>query len=212
MGLPRASKLHPPDGRPTSNHWRLTMANNRRAPPAGLSTAAGVAVACMLFGSGAAAAEYQGTVDDYVQITQLQARYDYALDNWNGKAWAAVFTANGVFHMGATRCIVGHEQMIALLEKMAPSYANLPPQQHVTVTGPITYIDEDHAWVHSPIMVIGSAGFVRPLVAGTGLAFTGAYDDTLIRVNGRWYIADRSENTKTADFKPPAPCAPQQPQ
>jgi len=171
-----------------------------------------MAVASVLFGSGAAGADYQGTVDDYVQITQLQARYDYALDNWDGKAWASVFTADGVFHMGATRCIVGHEQMIALLEKMAPSYANQPPQQHVTVTGPITYIDKDHAWVHSPIMVIGSAGFIKPLVGGTGVAFTAAYDDTLRRVNGRWLIADRSENTKTADYKPPAACPPEKTQ
>jgi shikimate kinase len=50
------------------------------------------------------------------------------------------------------------------------------------------------------------------LAAGTGLAFTGAYDDTLKRVNGRWLIADRSENTKTADYKPPAACAPEKPQ
>ena len=175
--------------------------------PRRLWSATSIAAACALLASSAQAEDYQGTVDDYVQITQLQARYDYALDNWDGKAWASVFTQDGVFHMGPTRCVVGHEQMIALLQNMAPSYANLPPQQHVTVTGPITYIDKDHAWVHSPIMVIGSGGFIRPLAAGTGLAFTGAYDDTLRRVNGRWLIADRSENTRTADFKPPAPCA-----
>ncbi len=57
-----------------------------------------------------------------------------------------------------------------------------------------------------PIMVIGTAGFIRPFIAGTGISFTGAYDDTLKRVNGRWLIADRAENTKTADYKPPASC------
>jgi SnoaL-like domain len=186
--------------------------NNGRGLPSRLGSAAGLAAACLLFGSSTEAADYLGTVDDYVQITQLQARYDYALDNWDGKAWAAVFTEDGVFHMGATRCVVGHEQMIVLLEKMAPSYTNLPPQQHVTVMGPVTYIDKDHAWVHSPIMLIGSGGFIRPMVGGTGLAYTAAYDDTLRRVNGRWLIADRSENTKTADFKSPQPCAPEKPQ
>jgi hypothetical protein len=186
--------------------------NDRRTLPLELWLPASIVVAFLLFGSSAEAADYQGTVDDYVQITQLQARYDYALDNWDGKSWASVFTVDGIFHMGATRCIVGRAQMMALLEKMAPAYANLPPQQHVTVTGPITYVDKDHAWVHSPIMVIGSGGFIRPLAAGTGLAFTGAYDDTLKRVNGRWLIADRSENIKTADYKPPAACAPEKPQ
>ena len=186
--------------------------NDCRALRPRLRSAARLVAACLLCASSAEAADYQGTVDDYVQITQLQARYDYALDNWDGKAWASVFTEDGVFHMGATRCVVGHEQMIALLQKMAPSYANLPPQQHVTVTGPISYIDKDHAWVHSPIMLIGSAGFIRPLVRGTGLAYTAAYDDTLRRVNGRWLIADRSENTRTADFKLPALCPPEKPE
>jgi hypothetical protein len=177
----------------------------------GLVAAGSVAAALAMFESPAVAADYQGTADDYMQITQLQAKYDYALDNWDGKAWASVFTEDGIFHGGPTRCVIGHEQMIALLEKMAPSYTSLPPQQHVTVTGPITYIDKDHAWVHSPIMVIGSAGFIRPMVGGTGIAFTGAYDDTLKRVNGRWLIADRAENTKTADYKPPAACSTEKP-
>jgi hypothetical protein len=172
----------------------------------GLCAAAGVVAVLAACQSRAVAADYQGTVDDYVQITQLQARYDYALDNWDGKAWAAVFTEDGIFHMGPAKCVVGHEQMIALLDKMAPTYAGQPPQQHVTTTGPINYTDKDHAWVHSPIMVIGSAGFIRPFIAGTGISFTGAYDDTLKRVNGRWLIADRAENTKTADYKPPAAC------
>jgi SnoaL-like domain len=171
----------------------------------GLFAAGSVVAVLAAYQSPAVAADYQGTVDDYVQITQLQARYDYALDNWDGKAWAAVFTEDGIFHMSA-KCVVGHEQMIALLDKMAPSYSSLPPQQHVTTTGPINYTDKDHAWVHSPIMVIGSAGFIRPFIAGTGISFTGAYDDTLKRVNGRWLIADRAENTKTADYKLPAQC------
>jgi len=177
----------------------------------GLLAAACAVTAWAVLESPALAAHYLGTVDDYVQITQLQARYDYALDNWDGKAWASVFTEDGVFHMGPTRCVIGHAQMSALLERMAPSYAGQPPQQHVTVTGPITYVDRDHAWVHSPIMVIGSAGFIRPFVAGTGISFTGAYDDTLVRVNGRWLIADRAENTKTANYRPPAACPPQKP-
>lgn len=176
-----------------------------------LFVSASVVAAVPLFGGPAMAADYLGTVDDYVQISQLQARYDYALDNWDGKAWASVFTEDGVFHQGPTKCIIGRDQMVALLEKMGPTYAGQPPQQHVTVIGPINYIDKDHAWVHSPIMVIGSAGFIRPFVAGTGISFTGAYDDTLKRVNGRWLIADRAENTKTADYKPPASCPPEKP-
>ena len=73
------------------------------------------AVAAMVVGSaGWAAAQGKAsgklTADDYAEITQLYAKYNFAIDSGDGEGWAATFTPDGVFGK-----MVGHDALVAFV-------------------------------------------------------------------------------------------------
>lgn len=152
--------------------------------------AAGAALAA----GSVSAASYQGTADDYSQISTLMTQYSYALDNRDAKGWASVFTDDGMFR-AAMFCLVGRKELAGLIDKMnarptTPESTNRPKNHHIESSLSIEYVDRDHALSHSFVMVVGDVG--RNHVGG-GIETTGTYDDKLTRVNGRWLIADRLE-------------------
>ena len=48
-------------------------------------------------GVGSAAAQQKVTAQDYTEINQLYARYNFAIDSGDAEGWADTFTADGVF-------------------------------------------------------------------------------------------------------------------
>ena len=155
--------------------------------------------------SGASAGPYEGTADDYAQISQLMTKYSYALDTLDAKGWASVFTDDGVFrdfHL----CLVGRKQIAGFIEKSrarqkTAGAATGPKSYHINENRSIEYIDRDHAIAHSFVMVVGDVDREHH---GRGIEVTGTYDDKLIRVNGHWLIADRHE-ISPGDGPPPCP-------
>jgi len=149
------------------------------------------------------AASYQGTADDYAQISQLMTRYSDALDNRDAQAWASVFTEDGAFrdfHL----CLFGRKQIAGFIEQLGsrpatPQTAPRPKSHHVNGHPLIEYPDRDHATAHTFLMVVGDVG--RNHVGG-GIEVTGTYDDQLRRVGGHWLIADRRE-ISPGDGPPP---------
>jgi hypothetical protein len=75
---------------------------------------AAMAAAIVVTSAGWAAAQGKAsgtlTADDYAEITQLYAKYNFAIDSGDGEAWAATFTPDGVF--GKT---VGHDALVAFV-------------------------------------------------------------------------------------------------
>jgi len=59
------------------------------------------------------------STDDLVQIQQLYARYNHAIDGGQADAWAATFTADGVFNSGQ-----GEFTGTAALAQFAGGFAN----------------------------------------------------------------------------------------
>lgn len=49
------------------------------------------------------------TAQDYAEIQQLYARYNFAVDAIDGEGVAAVYTPDGIFYEGKNRQIVGHD-------------------------------------------------------------------------------------------------------
>jgi hypothetical protein len=63
----------------------------------------------------------------------------------------------------------------------------------MTTLGYVTFVDENNAYSHQTNILVGSQGQVEALKAGAGLFYTGYYNDTFVRVNGRWLISNRDE-------------------
>lgn len=146
------------------------------------------------------ATTYVGTPEDFMKISQLYSRYNYTIDNGDGPGWADNFTPDGVFQ-DPSWCAIGREKLIEVVGRDAKVGKDLD-HFHFHSLGPITYIDRDHATVHSTVVVMRQAGFGKT----GGVSVTGTYDDQLTRVNGEWKFAYRL--VKRLSDKPPIACPP----
>jgi len=144
---------------------------------------------------------YQGTVQDFVDINQLFARYDFTIDNGDATGWAKVFTPDGVFR-DPSWCAIGREQLAGVVSSEKHGMGSDRRAHHVPTIGPINYLDRDHATVHSTVMVVTEKGAGHP---DGGISITGSYDDTLVRRDGHWLFAYRLVHRPSN--KPAVPCA-----
>jgi SnoaL-like domain len=165
----------------------------------------GMTVVTSFAGGNAVAAEaapgetpYVGTADDFVQISQLFANYNFTIDNGDGAAWAANFTEDGVFQ-DPSWCARGRLALIGVVGDK-PQPGKDERQFHVHSLGPIHYLDRDHATAHSTVVVVRETG--AGLTGGIGI--TGTYDDQLTRVNGKWLFSYRLVHRPSAT--PALPC------
>ncbi len=147
----------------------------------------------------AAAADYQGTGDDYMQISNILRVYSWGLDYHNGQQWASAFTPNGEFH-DQSLCLIGRAQIAAYAGKNPNAPA--PTSHHVVEMGPLTFQDRTHATMKNYVMVVGDVSRDRSI--NGAIRITGLYEDTLERYGGQWLIAKRVEYSP--GDKPSAPC------
>ena len=175
-----------------------------------LRWAAASAAAFLAMGSAVAVA-YEGTADDYAQISQLMAKYSYTLDNRDAQGWASVFTEDGVFR-DVHLCLIGRKQIAGFIDNLnarpkPEGAADRPKSRHINENRSIEYLDRNTAIAHSFVMVVGD---VTREHVGAGIEITGIYDDKLKRVHGHWLIADRHE-LSPGDGPPPCPASMQSP-
>lgn len=136
---------------------------------------------------------YRGTADDFMQISQLFARYNQAVDNGDGDGWASTFTEDGVFH-DETRCVQGRSALAELVGRN-PRLGKDRERFHVQSLGPIIYTDRNHASVRSTILVLGVAADGN----ATSPIITAVASDELKRESGNWYILYRTIDRNTND-------------
>ncbi len=119
---------------------------------------------------------------DRLDIQELLARYNHAIDSGDAAAWAATFTADGTFTSGG-RTHAGSEALRAFATDFA---GRLPGSRH---------------WNDN--LIIEGAGdeatarcYLQLLKTGGGepatLVTTARYEDTLRRVAGAWRFASRT--------------------
>ena len=153
-------------------------------------------------GSVAAAEDYQGTGDDYAQISNILRVYSWGLDYHDGPMWASAFTPNGEFH-DQQYCLIGRAQIAPVAAGRNPSATRqAPTSHHIVEMGPLTFQDRNHATMKNYVMVVGDVSRDRSI--NGGIRITGLYEDTLERLNGKWLIAKRMEYSP--GDKPPLPC------
>lgn len=118
------------------------------------------------------------TFEDKFEITELAARYNHAIDTADGEAWAATFTADGVFAPPGNT-VTGTE---ALAEY---ARAGADPRKRHWTNNLVIDGDGDEATLrcYLHLMLVGAPGIETRV--------TGRYSDQLRRVDGRWRFARR---------------------
>lgn len=142
------------------------------------------------------------SVADQLQIQQLMARYEWALDSGDAKAYAALFADDGVlaFAGGEQK---GRAAIQAAIENLAKSFsasapAGAPPRkiQHI-LSNLVVDQHGDTAEARSFWTEIWN-----PTGKAMGVRAAGHYEDRLVRKGGRWWFARRQIFD---DFPTPAP-------
>jgi SnoaL-like domain len=120
------------------------------------------------------------TVVDRLDILELAARYNHAIDSGDGAAWAATFTPDGVFE--TTR---GSTTGTAALSQFAANFAQRMAGSRHWNANHVIEGDGDEA-VHRCYLQLMRTG------ADAGVISTGRYEDHLRRVDGAWRFTHRT--------------------
>jgi hypothetical protein len=119
------------------------------------------------------------TTDDTVEILQLYARYNTAIDTGDAKGFAACFVADGVFDSGMG-VQTGHESIAAFAKQ---THETMPGMRH-DATNIVIDGHGDEA--------TGSAFLIGYLVdGGYKVIVTGRYSDELTRTVEGWRFKSR---------------------
>jgi hypothetical protein len=147
------------------------------------------AAAAMLVGTSWAADTL--TAQDYIDIQQLYARYNIAIDSGDAEGWAATFTPDGVFNT-----FVGHDALVGFI-KMWREKLNGATRKHWNNNLQITGSSKEASATVYLMLVDFSA---KP----TSILMTGSYSDSLVKTKDGWRFTKR---TTKSDVTPPAPPA-----
>lgn len=146
-----------------------------------------VVVAFAVVGSAAHAADL--TTQDYIDIEQLYATYNHAIDSGDADAWAATFTPDGTFNTRFT----GKEGLMGFI-KLWREKMNGANRRHWNSNLRITPSAE------------GANGTVMLMLLDVGttppsIASTGQYTDVLVKTPNGWRFKTRQVK---GDAPPPA--------
>jgi uncharacterized protein (TIGR02246 family) len=155
------------------------------------------AAAVMLSTAGARAAEGDALreAQDRADIEALMWRYARALDTFDAEAYAAIYTEDGQFGVGAN-AVKGRAALTKMVADLKKGRAerkaageSVPGLYHMTADSHIEFVDRDHARVHTYwLTVYGAEGRDKP----PRLAASGRGVDEVVRVDGQWRLKVRN--------------------
>ena len=119
------------------------------------------------------------TPADRLEILDLIARYNFAVDSGNGEAYADTYSEDGVFQYPRGRA-EGRQGLIDLIKVIRE---NVPGRRHWSGNW-IIEGDGDHASMRCYLIN-------EVTVGGPQIISTGIYYDTLQRVDGAWKFKQR---------------------
>jgi len=129
------------------------------------------------------------SAQDYIDIEQLYATYNHAIDSGDGEAWAATFTPDGTFNK-----FTGHDQLVGFIKRRKEEM-NGGNRRHWNTNLRIVP-SKDGATASVFLMLVD--------VSTKSIVATGMYNDTLVKTATGWRFKTRA--TKM-DAAPPAPAA-----
>jgi hypothetical protein len=131
------------------------------------------------------------TTQDYIDIEQLYATYNHAIDSGDGEAWAATFTPDGTFNK-----FTGHDQLVGFIQAWKEKMNGGARRHWNTNLRIVPSKDGASASVFLMLVDVNTRGIVA----------TGMYDDTLVKTANGWRF--RTRQTKM-DTPAPPPAAEQ---
>lgn len=140
-------------------------------------TRAVAVVALAVAGSSANAAEL--TTQDHIDIEQLYATYNHAIDSGDGEAWAATFTPDGTFNTRFT----GKEALVGFI-KMWREKMNGANRRHWNSNLRITPSAEGAS--ATVMLMLLDVGTKPPSIVSTG-----QYTDVLVKTPNGWRFKTR---------------------
>jgi ketosteroid isomerase-like protein len=132
------------------------------------------------------------TTQDYVEIEQLYATYNQAIDNGDAAVWADTFTADGVF----SKRFAGREALMGFIKSWVAGGG--ATRRHWNSNLKITGTPDGANG--SVYLILWNVG-VKPAAPMT----TGKYADVLVKTKDGWRFKIRDVN---ADAPPAPPAAP----
>jgi len=148
-----------------------------------------VAAAVTIMGFTRVASAEGLSTQDYIDIEQLYATYNHAIDSGDGEAWAATFTPDGTFNK-----FTGHDQLVGFIKRWKEEM-NGGNRRHWNTNLRIVP-SKDGATASVFLMLVD--------VSTKSIVATGMYNDTLVKTATGWRFKTRA--TKM-DAAPPAPAA-----
>jgi hypothetical protein len=134
------------------------------------------------------------STQDYIDIEQLYATYNHAIDSGDGEAWAATFTPDGTFNKFA-----GHDQLVGFIQQWKEKM-NGGNRRHWNTNLRILP-SKDGASASVFLMLVD--------VTTKSIVATGMYNDTLVKTAHGWRFKTRATKMDAAP-PPPAAEAPKQ--
>ncbi len=121
-------------------------------------------------------------VRDFVEISELIARYNYTVDHEDYQSWVKTFAPEGVFQGAIGRFKVHKEldKFIASMQALAKAFPS--PRHFVTNIQPEVRGNE---------AVCNSFLFMTGVTPEGTKSITGEYQDKLVKVDGKWLFLER---------------------
>lgn len=130
------------------------------------------------------------STQDYIDIEQLYATYNHAIDSGDGEAWAATFTPDGTFNKFA-----GHDQLVGFIQQWKEKMNGANRRHWNTNLRIVPGTDGASASVFLMLVDVSTKSIVA----------TGMYNDTLVKTANGWRFKSRATKMDTA--APAAPAA-----
>lgn len=148
----------------------------------------GVALLMLAFAAAPAQAA-ELTTQDYIDIEQLYAAYNHAIDTGDGDAWAGMFTSDGSFNK-----YTGHDALVGFIKNWREKM-NGANRRHWNTNLRITSSAD------------GASGTVLLMIVDVGtqppsIVMTGQYTDALVKTANGWRFKSRQVK---GDAPPAAP-------
>jgi hypothetical protein len=174
----------------SSVNTRVRVAyTNKRKENRTVNLFAHLTIAGALLAAGAQAQADGLSTQDYIDIEQLYATYNHAIDGCDAEGWAATFTPDGVFQR-----YTGREALVGFVKQWCEKM-NGGNRRHWNTNLRITPTKDGAAG--AVLLMLLDAG-VKP----AAILSTGAYNDTLVRTPDGWRFKTR---TIKGDTPPPKP-------
>ena len=131
------------------------------------------------------------TPQDYVEIEQLYAQYNHAIDSGDAEGWAATFTPDGTFNVFS-----GRDALIGFVKQWREKMNGAHRRHWNTNLRIVPTKDGASGAVFLMLLDVST----RP----PSIVSSGAYTDTLVRTSDGWRFKSR---TYKGDAPPAAPAA-----